>query len=755
MNVIGLVSGGKDSIYALQQCIHYGHTIIALAHLSPPIHSDIDELDNYCFQTIGHQLVKGIAECMDLPLYTIQLPSTHTASINTSLHYTYTANDEIEYLYTLLQYIKTQHPTINAVSSGAILSNYQRLRIESVCTRLALTSLAYLWQCDQSTLYDEMIHSNLHAILVKVSSAGLSAQKHLNQSLSSLRSHIHHIYKQYGVNICGEGGEYETLTLDCMLYKKRIIVDESIIVSETIDEQSGDSVGYLKIMKWHLESKKDEDILSSSSMSVSSDVSTSSKYQHIVVPSPPHEDTMNGINDTLHNVNINDDTHISSNESSNSMHANQLTPLNESHSASDYVSIICTVDVSFTTTIQQQTHFVFQSLLHELKQHHASISDIFYINLILNDMNDFVTVNELYSTYIPMMNCPSRTCIQLALPHNAHIMLQCIAKKPSHALIEKYTSSQHNVNDNGNISDINTLIHHFQRDVLHVQSISTWAPCCIGPYSQATTVDHIIHLAGQIGLGPATMTLPNDAKKQTENCCQHVNAVLQCTKSSYQHLISSVIYLDENVSNSDTQMYDEIMQTYNKCLPKHLPQIRLSVQGLPRRGLTELQCIAVEKYCPIPKHSPPKTIHVTTSDGAYTVTFLVTDTTRHFLSIWMMIRCNDTNNSLNHTLSTDVIRVCMEFMRKQSAFSKLETSTMISSRCFYTPSIHDAAACKNRIYEGWRNVSNDDSGYENTFTVAMFPVTSIDNQRENLLCCHFMFVQPYDINNADDSDDGV
>lgn len=29
-------------------------------------------------------------------------------------------------------------------------------------------------------------------------------------------------YKETGFNICGEGGEYESLTLDCPIYKKRI-----------------------------------------------------------------------------------------------------------------------------------------------------------------------------------------------------------------------------------------------------------------------------------------------------------------------------------------------------------------------------------------------------------------------------------------------------------------------------------------------------------------------------------------------------
>ena len=29
---------------------------------------------------------------------------------------------------------------------------------------------------------------------------------------------------KYGLNVCGEGGEYETFTLDCPLFKKRIVM---------------------------------------------------------------------------------------------------------------------------------------------------------------------------------------------------------------------------------------------------------------------------------------------------------------------------------------------------------------------------------------------------------------------------------------------------------------------------------------------------------------------------------------------------
>lgn len=43
--------------------------------------------------------------------------------------------------------------------------------------------------------------------------------------------------------------------------------------------------------------------------------------------------------------------------------------------------------------------------------------------------------------------------------------------------------------------------------MLHVQSISAWAPACIGPYAQAACGGRVLHLAGQIGLDPASMQL--------------------------------------------------------------------------------------------------------------------------------------------------------------------------------------------------------------------------------------------------------
>ena len=130
MQVVALISGGKDSTFNAMHCIANGHQLVALANLQPP--PGIDELDSYMYQTVGHDLLSAYAECYGLPLYRRIIKGT---ARNTSNEYTMQEDgDEVEDLLELLQEVKRCHPNIQGVSSGAIFSNYQRVRVENVCS---------------------------------------------------------------------------------------------------------------------------------------------------------------------------------------------------------------------------------------------------------------------------------------------------------------------------------------------------------------------------------------------------------------------------------------------------------------------------------------------------------------------------------------------------------------------------------------------------------------------------------------------
>lgn len=122
------------------------------------------------------------------------------------------------------------------------------------CTRLNLISLAYLWRRDQTELLQEMIDCQVHAIIIKVAALGLMPDRHLGKSLKELQPHLLLMRDKYGLNVCGEGGEYETFTLDCPLFRSRIVVDDVQTVISSADPVC--PVGYLNFTKLRLVPKE-------------------------------------------------------------------------------------------------------------------------------------------------------------------------------------------------------------------------------------------------------------------------------------------------------------------------------------------------------------------------------------------------------------------------------------------------------------------------------------------------------------------
>ena len=81
MKYVGLVSGGKDSIFNLVWCNAYGHTLTCIANLHPP---EPTELDSFMFQTVGVEIVPYIAQALEVPLIQLKLTGK---SIHTDMQY--------------------------------------------------------------------------------------------------------------------------------------------------------------------------------------------------------------------------------------------------------------------------------------------------------------------------------------------------------------------------------------------------------------------------------------------------------------------------------------------------------------------------------------------------------------------------------------------------------------------------------------------------------------------------------------------
>lgn len=84
-----------------------------------------------------------------------------------------------------------------------------------------MESLAYLWEWDQKDLLKAMIDGEMNSILIKVAAFGMK-KEHLGKSLAEMYDHLIMMSDKFGNHCCGEGGEFESLTLDCPIYKKKI-----------------------------------------------------------------------------------------------------------------------------------------------------------------------------------------------------------------------------------------------------------------------------------------------------------------------------------------------------------------------------------------------------------------------------------------------------------------------------------------------------------------------------------------------------
>lgn len=560
MKVVALVSGGKDSCYAMMQCIRYGHEIVAVANLLP-LDDSVDELDSYMYQTVGHQIVVSYAKCMGLPLFRRRL---HGSTRHLELSYKKTPGDEVEDMFILLSEVKRQIPSITAVSSGAIASDYQRLRVESVCSRLGLVSLAYLWKQEQSLLLQEMITSGITAILVKVAAIGLHPAKHLGKDLACLKSHLHHLNGLYGINVCGEGGEYETLTLDCPLFKfARIVLDDFQIVLHSSDSIA--PVGVLHPLAFHLEPKE----LSSCDSTFNNGIcleDMNSVYEvegDCALLPPDGSQCPDSLSDFTHNT----------------MHKVQMSKTDRG----DTFSICCWLqDLHGSSSgVQDDLKVVLSNVELQLMQYGFGWENVLYIHLYIADMNEFAGANETYVNFITQEKCP------FGVPSRSTIELPLLEAGLGKAYAEVFVSRDQT------------------KKVLHVQSISCWAPSCIGPYSQATLHHGVLHMAGQLGLDPPTMCICNGGPAaELEQALSNSEAVAKCFNCSIStSTIAFIVYCStrlESLSRTEVrekwegfleQLRDLHSAEGSKYIVFDPVVLFVLVPDLPKRALVEVKPI--------------------------------------------------------------------------------------------------------------------------------------------------------------------
>jgi ABC transporter with metal-binding/Fe-S-binding domain ATP-binding protein len=199
MRVAVLFSGGKDSVLALHRVLNEGYQVSCLVSMIP------QREDSWMFHYPNIRLVDLSAEAVELPIVKAETVGAKEAEI-----------DDLRRVIEKLD--------VEGIVSGAVASNYQKTRMDQICSEFKLKSIAPLWQQDQLSLLKELLKLKFEVIITGAYAYGFNKEwlgrKIDEQAIEDLEK----LNSKYGVSLVGEGGEYESFVLNAPLFKKRIRV---------------------------------------------------------------------------------------------------------------------------------------------------------------------------------------------------------------------------------------------------------------------------------------------------------------------------------------------------------------------------------------------------------------------------------------------------------------------------------------------------------------------------------------------------
>ena len=194
MNVrlASLYSGGKDSAFSLYLAEQAGHVITHILNIRSL------KGDSWIFHTPNQDAVPELARLMGKELICGTTGGSEEEDMNA--------------LRTILSGLD-----VEGVVVGAVHSDYQWDRINMICGDLGLKVIAPLWRKDQEMLMHEMIGANIKAMIVGVYADGFDESWLGRMIDEDTLKDLNALKKKHGISVMGEGGEYESLTIDSPL----------------------------------------------------------------------------------------------------------------------------------------------------------------------------------------------------------------------------------------------------------------------------------------------------------------------------------------------------------------------------------------------------------------------------------------------------------------------------------------------------------------------------------------------------------
>jgi ABC transporter with metal-binding/Fe-S-binding domain ATP-binding protein len=196
MSWAALTSGGKDSVLACQKALDSGKDVRYLVTVRPT------NPDSYMFHSANLDAVPVMAKVAGMEYIEI---ATHGRK-----------EEELIDLEAGLEALD-----IVGVVAGAVASVYQAERVKAITDRLGLTLFTPLWHMDPTALVRE-VAGRMDARIVVTAAEGLDESFLGARFDEALITRLAKVAAATRINIAGEGGEYESLTLHAPFFSRPI-----------------------------------------------------------------------------------------------------------------------------------------------------------------------------------------------------------------------------------------------------------------------------------------------------------------------------------------------------------------------------------------------------------------------------------------------------------------------------------------------------------------------------------------------------
>ncbi|MHA1976288.1 MAG: Dph6-related ATP pyrophosphatase [Candidatus Hodarchaeales archaeon] len=225
MKVSCLVSGGKDSVFALWCALHQFEVVSI-------INIQANASESFLFHVPNAKYVSLIAKMLNIPLLEVKTNSTDVNEEIVTLTQTFIDSDA------------------QAIITGGIRSEFQRYKFNQAAIQANMKCFNPLWRLKPRTLMGELLTNNFNIIFISVSAMGFGKDLLGKQLTLEKLNALRESNQISELAVTGEGGEYESFVLDAPFFPSRIVVNDAKVHWNEFREE-----GFFEIIKASLTPK--------------------------------------------------------------------------------------------------------------------------------------------------------------------------------------------------------------------------------------------------------------------------------------------------------------------------------------------------------------------------------------------------------------------------------------------------------------------------------------------------------------------